>query len=202
MEGLVDENCDAQNHPGDALWHIIKQVRSDDAYLAPGSHNLFVYDDLPSLERFYCEYAAKWLPKNEIVLIGTQYQTEDRVKKALSHFGIDVSRYMGEGSLLIIDAQRGYLPSDIYGTFKLVMTLVERAKKEGRHGVSWIGDGGSFISFCRIDDLMKYELSCPQKFDDEMLRAVCCYHEGDFSKLAQENRDILQKHHMKCLVAR
>ena len=177
------------------LDEVLEEIRKNDNFIASRSHNMLVYDELESFEKFYARYAAKWLPRSEIVLIATQYQTFDKVDRALRKTGMDITKYMDEGSLLIIDAQHGYMLGDVNATKKLAMTLVQRARQEGRHGVSWIGDMGSFIGFQRVTDLMDYELSCPQQYEDEMIRTVCCYHEGDFRRLSSKDRNVLHNHH-------
>ena len=183
-----------------SLDEILAEIKKNDNFIAPKSHNILVYDQLESFEKFYGQYAAKWLPRGEIVLIATQYQTFDKVDRALRKSGIDITKYMDEGSLQIIDAQHGYMLSDVNATKKLAMTLVQRARQEGKHGVSWIGDMGSFIGFQRVNDLMDYELSCPQQYKDEMIRTVCCYHEGDFRRLSSKNRAVLRNHHFSSVI--
>lgn len=177
-----------------------KEIDSNDCFLSPGSHNLLIYDDLKSFESFYADYAAKWLRLNEIVLIATQYQTLDKVRTAIDRRNIDTTKHLDDGSLVIIDAQQGYFTAaDMYGTFKLAKSLAKRARKEGRRGLSWLGDMGSFVGFLKMGDMMEYELSCPTKYEDESIRTVCCYHQADFSKLTQPQRDILYKHHFKSM---
>ena len=179
----------------------MEEIRNDDSFLAPKSHNILIYDSIKSFEKFYCEYAAKWLPRNEIVLVGTQYQTFDTVEIALGKVGIDVGRHVDEGTLKIIDAQQGYLAGDNYGVIKLATTLVHRARKEGSHGVSGIVDMGSFIGFQKDDELISYELSLPQEYEEGMLRSVCCYHDGDFARLLPQQKKTLLDHHSITIVA-
>ena len=135
------------------------------------------------------------------MLVGTQYQTFDTVERALNKFGIDVGRHLDEGALKIIDAQQGYLLGDHYGVIKLATTLVHRARKEGRQGVSGIVDMGSFIGFQKDDELISYELSLPQEYEEGMLRSVCCYHDGDFARLLPQQKKTLLDHHSKTIVA-
>jgi hypothetical protein len=47
---------------------VISKVQSD-VLNTRGSHNMLIYDDLGSFERFYSGCAARWLARNEIVLI-------------------------------------------------------------------------------------------------------------------------------------
>lgn len=189
-----------QNVDKRMMSEFVESIRSDKSFLAHSSHNMFIYDDVKSFETFYAENVAKWLPLNDIVLIGSQYQTLDKVRSALDKRGIDTTKHMDDGTLIIIDAQQGYVLADMYDTFKLALTLTNRVRKEGRRGLSWIGDLSSFIAFHRIEDMMKYELSFPEKFEDEVIRTVCCYHQADFAKLPQEHKDTLLKHHFKSMI--
>lgn len=86
-----------------------------------------------------------------------------------------------------------------YLKWKHAMSLVSRVKKEGRHGVTWFGDLGSFFSFGKIEDLIQYELWCPQKYVD-IMKTVCCYHSEDFEKLNETQQQTLFDHHFKSIL--
>jgi len=163
-----------------------------------GGHNLLVYDNLDGLRQLFLKYAKAFLPKNEIILLATQYDGIDNIKHFLTEGGIDVTKHLADGTLFIIDAQEGYQGVDVNGTFKLALTLMSRARKEKRRGVTWLGDMGSFFAFDRICELVDYELSCPAKFED-MLKAVCCYHIEDFKNLDEKQQNMLVDHHFKSI---
>lgn len=145
------------------------------------------------------EYSRTFLPQNEIMVLGTQYEAIDEVKNILRLAGIDVESYLNQGTLFIVDAQQGYQGVDIHGMWKLAMSLVSRSKSERRLGVSWFGDLGSFFSFEKIEELMQYELWCPQKYEDQM-KTVCCYHLEDFETLNETQQKTLFDHHFKSIV--
>ena len=135
--------------------------------IEPGSHTLLVYNDLKAFREIYSQYSRALLPQNEIVVIGTQYETINGVKNTLRLSGIDdVERHLNEGTLFIVDAQQGYQNVDSRGMWKFAMSLLSRARKEGRRGVTWFGDAGSFFGFEKIEELMHYEQSLPHKYDD------------------------------------
>ncbi len=113
--------------------------------------------------------------------------------------GLDVERYLNDGTLLIVDAQQGYQNADTKGMWKFAMSLLLRAKKEGRQGVTWFGDAGSFFSFEKIEELMHYELSLPQKYEDS-IKTVCSYHLRDFEKLNETQKKTLFAHHFKSIM--
>lgn len=177
---------------------LVRKV-SEGTLLEAHSHNLLVYDKLNTLRDIFIESATTFLPRNEILLLASQYETPDAIKQALEYAGIDVSKYLADGSLFVIDAQQGYQGADQLGTFKLALSLVHRAKKEGRAGVTWFGDVGSFIAFGETGALVDYELFCPTKYEDT-IKTVCCYHKADFNVLKKTQQEKLIRHHFKSII--
>jgi DcmR-like sensory protein len=169
--------------------------------IEPGSHTLLVYNDLKGFSEIYSQCSRALLPQNEIVVIGTQYETINSVKNTLRLSGIDdVERHLNEGTLFIVDAQQGYQNVDSRGMWKFAMSLLSRARKEGRQGVTWFGDAGSFFSFEKIEELMHYEQSLPHKYED-IITTVCSYHLKDFEILTEIQQQTLFDHHFKSIMA-
>src|SRR5687767_1153120 len=111
-----------------------------------GDHDMFVYQDLNALREMYCSYCKACLASgSEIVLIATQYETPGRVKQNLIDSGIDAERYEKDGSLVIVDALKGYQHGDVNGVLKLAKSLASRAERECKQGVCAFGDPGSFF---------------------------------------------------------
>jgi hypothetical protein len=175
------------------------EMTAEKGLIEPGSHILLVYKDLEAFREIYTQYSRTVLPQNEIVVIGTQYESINDVKNNLRLGGVDVERYLNEGTLFIVDAQHGYQDADTHGMWKFAMSLLSRAKKEGRQGVTWFGDAGSFFSFEKIEQLMQYELSLPQKYE-VTIKTVCSYHSKDFQTLTEAQQYTLFDHHSKSLV--
>lgn len=168
--------------------------------IEPGSHTLLVYNDLKAFREIYSQYSRALLPQNEIVVIGTQYETINGVKNTLRLSGIDdVERHLNEGTLFIVDAQQGYQNVDSRGMWKFAMSLLSRAIKEGRQGVTWFGDAGSFFGFEKIEELMHYEQSLPHKYEDT-ITTVCSYHLKDFEILTEIQQQTLFDHHFKSIM--
>ena len=207
MESLKQDNKSNHNHHhhsysdkivyGNSL--EIAETTANENLIEPGSHTMLVYNDLKAFHEIYSQYSRALLPQNEIVLVGTQYEAINNVKNTIRLSGVDVERYLNEGTLFILDAQHGYQDADTHGIWKLARSLLSRVKKEGRQGVTWFGDAGSFFSFERIEELMQYELSLPQKYEDT-IKTVCSYHLKDFEKLTEAQQHTLFDHHFKSIV--
>jgi hypothetical protein len=202
-----------ENHDSSSNHKIVKgrsqeiaEMMVGNKLLESGGHYLLIYNDLKTLREIYSQYSKALLPKNEIVIIGTQYDPIGNVKNALrlsddDDGGFDVERYLNQGTLFIADAQQGYQKdADHRGMWRLAMSLIFRAKKEGRLGVSWFGDLGSFFSFEKIEDMIEYELWLPQKNEEDMMKGVCCYHSKDFEKLNETQQQRLFDHHFKSIL--
>jgi MEDS: MEthanogen/methylotroph, DcmR Sensory domain len=169
--------------------------------MEPGAHNILIYNDLKILREIYSQYSKALLTENEIVVIASQYDTTSNVINTLRLAGIDIEKYLNQGTLFIIDAQPGYQDADSSGIWKLCKSLISRARKEDRRGVTLIGDLGSFFNFEKIENLMQYELSLPQKYEDTM-KGICCYHLEDFEKLTEAQKNTLFDHHFKSLLVK
>src|ERR671913_498970 len=175
-------------------------MTAEKGLIETGSHTLLVYNNLEAFCEIYTKYSRAVLSHNEIVVIGTQYETISDVKNNLRLSDVDVERYLNEGTLFIIDAQHGYQGADNHGMWKFAMSLLSSAKKEGRQGVTWFGDAGSFFSFEKIEELMQYELSLAQKYDEDAIKTVCSYHLKDFEKLNEIQKQTLFDHHFKSML--
>ena len=176
--------------------------------IGEGENSVLVYPNLPRFREIYTEYAKNQLTKadneeevvgnnnnksilNEqllmqprILLISTFYDTVNAVKHNLSAVGIDVQSHIEDGSLLIVDAFQAHYP-DIDGMKKLVASLSERARKEGRVGVTAIINTGFFFLYGRDVDgsnLISYEASLAPKTDGGNVRGFSCYHVKNYRK--------------------
>jgi hypothetical protein len=141
-------------------------------------------------------------PMPRIILIATFYDPVNAVKHNLSAVGIDVQSHIDDGSLLIVDAFDGYYP-DTDGMKKLVTTLSERARKEGRIGVSVISNMGFFFLY-NLDgtasELINYETSLVPKTDWGNVRGFNCYHTRDYDNLVDsEKKELLNQGQKKSL---
>jgi hypothetical protein len=118
---------------------------------------------------------------------------------------MDVNKYEKEGSLIIMDSLRGYFPSEGQTGFhnnnspngdldlmSFLEILLKQAERQKKNGVRVLSDMGSFYHHNNPDDnlnLVKYERSLPEKFDEKHLKGFCLYHQKDFEKrLSQEQQ--------------
>jgi hypothetical protein len=142
------------------------------------------------------------LLRPRIILIATFYDTVNAVKHNLSAVGVDVQSHIDDGSLLIVDAYDGYYPN-IDGMKKLVASLSQRARKEGRIGVSVISNMGFFFLYDGDGDaseLISYETSLPSKTDGGNVRGFSCYHTRDYENLDDsQKKELLTQGQKKSL---
>ena len=162
-----------------------------------GAHHIIIYPDLLTLRELYSNYIKKQIEENnEMILINPFYETTDSVRQILSKNGIDVSKYEKEKGLVIIDSLQEYFGSQPDMLFK--RNLVNYAKQTGKNGISIIGDIGAYPHKSKHNDLVDYELSLPTEFDVDM-KGFCLYHQKDFNKFSDKQKQELIKHHSKAL---
>ena len=177
--------------------HYVNEAVNQIIQAEYGSHYLIVYPDLATLREMYSKYIQKQINENnETILINPFYETTDSVRQILSKNGINVSKYEKEKGLVIIDSLQEYFGSQPDMLFK--RNLVNYAKQTGKNGISIIGDIGAYPHKSKHNDLVDYELSLPTKFDVDM-KGFCLYHQKDFNKFSDKQKQELIKHHGKAL---
>lgn len=72
--------------------------------------------------------------------------------------------------------------------------MVKHAKKMGNRGLSILADAGAFHFMGKTMELLEYECSLPKRFDLNM-KAFCIYHQNDFDRLTEGQKQELAKHH-------
>ena len=176
-------------HINDALNQVIQAEY--------GAHYIIIYPDLSALREMYSNYVQNQIKENnEIILINSFYETTDSVRQILSKNGVNVSKYEKEKGLVIIDSLKQYFGAQPDMLFK--RNLVNYAKQIGKNGLSIIGDIGAYPHKSKYNDLVDYELSLPTKYDVAM-KGFCLYHQKDFNKFSDEQKQKLIEHHGKAL---
>jgi hypothetical protein len=182
-----------------------------DEEVGGGENGILIYPNLQTFRQIYTKYVKDKLAKKEddnngkgneqskprIILIATFYETIDSVKHSLSAVGVkDIQSLIDNGSLVIVDAFSSYYP-DVDGMKKLVASLSERAKKEGRAGVTAIVDMGFFFLFGgdgRATELINYEASLAPKTEGGNVKGFSCYHGGNYNTLKDnQKKELAQK---------
>lgn len=165
-----------------------------------GAHFLVVYPDLVTFRETYSQYVKEAMKDNEIVIILPFYETVNDVRRIMSEdgLGISVRRYEREQSLLIMDSLKAYFGLK-FGLIPFLNQTVEYAKKSGKDGVTVIGDMGSFFySQNANSNLLQYEMTLPEVFEDMNLKGFCFYHRRDFNgRLTEQEKRTLLDHHSK-----
>jgi len=164
-----------------------------------GTHTLIVYQNLDLLRKFYSHYVKKRIEeKNEVIQLAPFYETEDSVRKSLSdgEVSINIEKWeKEERSLIIIDSLKKYTDNDTpEADNDFNKNLVDSVKTMGRAGVSILTDTGAFPYKNREEDLVNYELALPSKYDMDLKR-VCLYHQKDFDRLSEKQKQKLLNHH-------
>ena len=132
--------------------------------------------------------------KSRIILISPFYETVDSVKHQLSAAGVEnVQGLVDSSSLVIADSFHSFFP-DSNGMKKLIDSLSERARKEGRPGVTAIVDVGFFFLFggdSKAANLISYEASLAPKTQDGNVKGISCYHWGNYETLTERDKEQL-----------
>jgi hypothetical protein len=141
--------------------------------------------------------------KSRIIRIAPFYETVDSVKHHLSALGVEnVQGLIDSGSLVIADSFHSFFP-DSNGMKKLIDSLSERARKEGRPGVTAIVDVGFFFLFggdSKAADLISYEASLAPKTQDGNVKGISCYHWGNYETLTERDKELLTQGQKKKLL--
>src|SRR5215212_8535774 len=165
--------------------------------ITDGENGIVIYPNLQTFRQIYTRYAKGQLAKEDedeknnskgneqskprIILIATFYETIDSVKHSLNAVGVGAQSLIDNGSLVIVDAFSSYYP-DIDGMKKLVASLSDRAKKEGR-----------------ATELINYEASLPPKTEGGNVKGFSCYHGGNYNTLKDSQRKELAQKGKKLL---
>jgi 6-phosphogluconate dehydrogenase (decarboxylating) len=178
-----------------------------------GENGILVYPNLQTYRQIYTNYVKDQLAeeddnnvkgneqsKSRIILIATFYETTESVKDNLSAAGVqNIQSFIDNGSLVIVDAFSSYYP-DVDGMKKLVASLSDRAKKEGRSGVTAIVDMGFFFLFGgdgRATELINYEASLAPKTEGGNVKGFSCYHVGNYNTLKDSQKKELAQRQKK-----
>jgi hypothetical protein len=201
-------------------------LRWFDKEVEDGENSILVYPSTQTFRQIYTKYVKDQLAaarqqegkennnnnssrdnneqsKSRIILIAPFYETVDSVKHQLSAFGIEnVQGLIDSGSLVIADSFHSFFP-DSNGMKKLIDSLSERARKEGRPGVTAIVDVGFFFLFggdSKAVNLLSYEASLAPKTQDGNVKGISCCHWGNYETLTERDKELLTQGQKKKLL--
>jgi hypothetical protein len=189
-----------------------------------GENSILVYPNTQTFRQIYTKYVKDQLAvrqqegkenknnnnssrdtnkqsKSRIILISPFYETVDSVKHQLSALGVEnMQGLIDSGSLVIADSFHSFFP-DSKGMKKLIDSLSERARKEGRAGVTAIVDVGFlFGGDSKAVDLISYEASLAPKTQDGNVKGVSCYHWGNYETLTERDKELVTQGQKKKLL--
>ena len=184
-----------------------------DEEVRDGENSIIIYPNLQTFRQIYTKYVKDQLAKEDennskrnepylprIMLIATFYETTDSVKHHLSAAGLqNIQSLINNGSLVIVDAFSSYYPN-VDGMKKLVASLSDRARKEGRDGVTAIVDMGFFFLFGgdgRATELINYEASLAPTTEGGNVKGFSCYHGGNYDTLKDDQKKELVQRQKK-----
>jgi hypothetical protein len=184
-----------------------------DEEVRDGENSIIIYPNLQTFRQIYTKYVKDQLAKEDennskrnepslprIMLIATFYETTDSVKHHLSASGLqNIQSLINNGSLVIVDAFSSYYPN-VDGMKKLVASLSDHARKEGRDGVTAIVDMGFFFLFGgdgRATELINYEASLAPTTEGGNVKGFSCYHGGNYNTLKDDQKKELAQRQKK-----
>jgi hypothetical protein len=98
-----------------------------------------------------------------------------------------------------MDSLKGYFGLQ-EGLIPFLLQTADFAKKSGK-SLSVLSDMGSFFYYNKKDDLLRYEISLPSRYERMNLKGFCAYHQRDFDKrFSEKERQDLIKHRGKTLM--
>jgi hypothetical protein len=102
-----------------------------------GEHNILVYSDAESFGKIYAECCKRRLADNDTLILLTFYETPEKVKLRLGNTGIDVNKYLKEGSLIIADAAKEIFEEN-NSLLQFLLNAERHVKRVGKGCVSVI----------------------------------------------------------------
>ena len=201
-----------------------------DKEVEEGENSILVYPNLQKYRQIYTKYVKDQLliaareqevkevnnnntnssrdnnkqsKSRRIILISPFYETFESVKHHLSASGVEnVQGLIDSGSLVIADSFHSFFPEST-GMKKLVDSLSQRARKEGRPGVTAIVDMGFFFLFggdSKAADLISYEASLAPKTQDGNVKGISCYHRENYETLTERDKELITQGRKKKLL--
>lgn len=169
-----------------------------------GEHNLILYEDYVTLNNILLEYCKTALESlNEMVLLLSHNESVSNLFHGLKNIDLDVQKYKLQGSLVIVEAKKGYfsLTNELVDIMIMIKMLLQRSNKLGKIGLTVFSDMGLFFNHNRIDDLIKNEtrlfLSLSSPIYSNKMKVFCYYNITDFERLTENQKQELLNNHSR-----
>src|SRR5215211_5329418 len=156
-----------------------------------GEHNLIFFEDYVTLNNILLEYCKTALESlNEMVLLLPHNESVSNLFHSLKNIDLDVQKYKLQGSLVIVEAKKGYfsLTNELVDIMIMIKMLLQRSDKLGKSGLAVFSDMGLFFNHNRIDDLIEHETRLflslsSSSISRYKLKIYCYYNITDFGLL-------------------
>src|SRR5919106_6036755 len=172
-----------------------------------GEHNLILYKDYVTLNNILLEYCKTALESlNEMALLLPHNESVSNIFHGLENIDLDVQKYKLQGSLVIVEAKKGYfsLTNELVDIMIMIKMLLQRSNKLGKSGLTVFSDMGLFFNQNRIDDLIKHEtglfLSLSSPIYSNKMKLFCYYNITDFERLTENQKQELLNNHSRTLL--
>ena len=169
-----------------------------------GEHNLIFFEDYVTLNNILSEYCKTALESlNEMVLLLPHNESVSNIFHGLKNIDLDVQKYKLQGSLIIVEAKKGYfsLTNELVDIMIMIKMLLQRSNKLGKSGLTVFSDMGLFFNQNRIDDLIKHEtglfLSLSSPIYSNKMKIFCYYNVTDFERLTENQKQELLNNHSR-----
>src|SRR5215211_7502478 len=169
-----------------------------------GEHNLIFFEDYVTLNNILLEYCKTALESlNEMVLLLPHNESVSNLFHSLKNINLDIQKYKLQGSLVIVEAKKGYfsLTNELVDIMIMIKMLLQRSNKLGKSGLTVFSDMGLFFNHNRIDDLIKLEaglfLSLSSSIYSNKMKIFCYYNITDFDLLTENQKQELLNNHSR-----
>lgn len=155
-----------------------------------GERYVVVYRDYGGFRNVYSQHAKQQIENNEMVIMLPYYETTDRTRAVLDQAGIDVRAQEGSGFLVIMDSYTAFLgfkqDSELFFS-----RLVSHAIVSKKNGICIVADMGAFFLIDRVAEIAAGRVK---------VRGFCAYHQRDFEKLSEGQREAVFGQGFRALV--
>lgn len=169
-----------------------------------GEHNLILVEDYFILNNILLEYCKTALESlNEMVLLFPHNESVSNLLNGLKNIDLDVQKFKLQGSLVIVEAKKGYfsLTNELVDIMIMIKMLLQRSKELGKSGITVFSDMSLFFNHNRIDDLIKHEaglfLSLSSPIYSNKMKIFCYYNITDFERLTENQKQGLLNNHSR-----